>query len=635
MEMTIERQLILIGILVIVYLIIIIPCVRRYLKGSRKKLKIQSVQHERLKWREKIIKEEEDKRRREQEKKEAAKRRKEIERRKKEDLSRREKNKKEREEKEAELKREEELKNNETKTISVIEQKQPIDSNKDNTETSSKIENDSNPEIEPNSKKFFVKYLPPNELDQVDPWKYPLVKFPKTNCIVRSYQEGSTKRKGFKEPFFQEALENYFSNYFEISGNLRLNTGSETRPYEPDIALIDHKSGLNIRIDIEIDEPYAGLSRKATHCLNEDNIRDIFFADRGWIVVRFTEHQIHIYEKECLAYLAEIISKIYSGYSISNELINVNKLLKEDQWDILQAQQWEKEKYRENYLGHEFGDMPDSNDVFDRKLNDHEIEEEKHVISTKYGDVDVSNPTGYNKVNLHTRDDRIKFYPENHLYTIDGIEAPSASTIVSKFFPGFNPYSAASKIGPGHELYGFPEEEIVRKWNDKGEKAARDGTFLHSQIEKYYLKEDYSEPVEFNFFLDFVNDHNQLKPYRTEWRIFDANSQIAGTIDLIAKNGGGYELYDWKRSKKILNGQGEPIVANRWQQGIGNLDHIDDTSYNRYCLQQSIYKYILESNYGLKINNMYLVVIHPNYDRYYKVKVNYMKEELQYMLKTL
>jgi hypothetical protein len=47
-----------------------------------------------------------------------------------------------------------------------------------------------------------------------------------------------------------------------------------------------------------------------------------------------------------------------------------------------------------------------------------------------------------------------------------------------------------------------------------------------------------------------------------------------------------------------------------------------------------LYKYILEKNYDLHVSKMYLVVIHPEYERYIKVEVPYLKNYVEYMLNT-
>lgn len=464
---------------------------------------------------------------------------------------------------------------------------------------------------------------------------FPIRRFPKKGTVVRSYRIGNSKRRGYKEDTFQKSIQEIFGNDFNIIGNLRLNTGKETRPFEPDIAIIDINHS-NLRIDVEIDEPYAGISRQPTHCKNEDTLRDLYFADRGWVVIRFSEYQVHTQESECLLFIAQTIKLALPQFEIPTQLLNVSTLKNEAIWDIVQAQKWEKIKYREKYLNHEFQFIEEEEETIERDFNSTEKEEESCVDSTIIGVLDTKKAISFNLKNRHVRDHRIEFYPEPHVYKIDSIPAPSASTIISKFFPEFDSISAACRLNPNHELFGLEIEQIVNIWKERGESAAKKGTFLHEQIENFYLKQDYIPTEEFHLFEQFVNEHQTLNPFRTEWRIFDEEYNIAGTIDLITKNGDTFDIYDWKRSKKIINTYtGLPITNNQWQHGVGQLSDLDDTSYNRYSLQQSLYKYILEKNYGIKISKMYLIVLYPEYDNYYKVEVPYLKERAEYILKTL
>lgn len=461
---------------------------------------------------------------------------------------------------------------------------------------------------------------------------YPVFRIPKKGTVVRSFRLGNTKRRGFKEDSFQKSIELYFGKDFKVLGNARLNTGKETRPFEPDIAIIDN-SNKNIRIDIEIDEPYAGITRQPTHCKGEDVNRDIYFVDRGWIVIRFSEYQVHLQEVDCLRYIAETIKLAIPKYQIPSQLLKQQLPQVEELWDIVQAQKWEKAKYREQYLNHTFLPTEEQTETIERDFDEQELKEEKLVSPTLIGEVDNKQSIAFNRENEHSRDSRIKFYPEPHIYTIDNTPAPSASTIIAKFFPEFDSVYWANRKAP--EL-GMTPDEVELMWRTKGEAAAKAGTFLHEQIEKFYLELEYEKTEEFHLFESFVKENRHIKPYRTEWRIFDEHHHIAGTIDLISKNGNGYEMYDWKRSKKVVNSfNGETIKNNQWQKGVGQLAEIDDTSYNRYCLQQSLYKYILEKNYGLQVSKMYLIVLYPEYDRYYKVEVPYLQDKAEYILKTL
>ncbi len=466
---------------------------------------------------------------------------------------------------------------------------------------------------------------------------YTVIRIPQKGCIVRTHRFGKSKKRGCKEESFQNSIQKHFSTHFVVLGDVRLNTGKDTRPFEPDIAIIEKKKDNNIRIDIEIDEPYAGITRQPTHCKGDNLMRDNYFVDRGWLVIRFSEFQVHSQENECLKYIASIINTIDSNYTIPNELNKPINLKSEPVWDIVQAQKWEKEKYREKYLNHEFGEIVEEPETVERGFNQQEINEENLVEPTKIGIADKIESIGFNETNAHPRDERITFYPEPHIYTIDNVPVPSASTIISKFFPEFDSFRAANNLNQNHLLHGLLPEEIVQTWNQRGLDAANLGTHLHEQIEKYYLNQPYHETEEFHLFKQFVSEHQSIIPYRSEWCIFDDKYNVAGTIDLIARDGKNFQIYDWKRSKKVINSYNyEPIKIDDWGKcGVGKLSDIPDTSYNRYCLQQSLYRFILENNYNMKISRMYLVILHPDYDRYHKVETPYWKDKIEYILNTL
>ena len=69
---------------------------------------------------------------------------------------------------------------------------------------------------------------------------------------------------------------------------------------------------------------------------------------------------------------------------------------------------------------------------------------------------------------------------------------------------------------------------IKQIWEQRGRDASDKGTFLHDQIEKFYLDESYEEPDEFQLFRKFQFDHSSLVPHRTEWKIFDEEYEKKG-----------------------------------------------------------------------------------------------------------
>jgi len=471
---------------------------------------------------------------------------------------------------------------------------------------------------------------------------YPILKIPHFNCIIRTHKYGATKPLGFKDKSFENSIKSLLLNKYEVSSNIKLETGISTRCYEPDIAIIC-STNKNIRIDIEIDEPYAGKTRQPTHCIGWDTNRDNYFIDRGWLVIRFSEHQVHTKEKECLKFILKVVNSIDKSFDVPSNFEFIKNIANEILWDTIQAQKWEKEKYRETYLNHFFIGEHNENVLFENEINEfnaQDAEEEKLVKRALRGNEDQRENIGFNRKNAHVRDERIKFNSKSHNYVINDVSLVSVSTVISKFFPEFDAISAAFNLRPSNPLYGLSVNKIVKIWKDKGTESANKGTFLHEQIENYYLQQPYEETEEFYQFLNFVNDNNDLTPYRSEWRIFDEMHNIAGTIDLLVKNDNGtYDIYDWKRSKKIINPyDGQVIKNDSWgNKGIGILKHIDDTSYNKYELQQNLYRHILEKNYDIKINKMFLIVMHTaeGYKNYHKIRVPNLTNEINSILKTV
>jgi hypothetical protein len=84
-------------------------------------------------------------------------------------------------------------------------------------------------------------------------------------------------------------------------------------------------------------------------------------------------------------------------------------------------------------------------------------------------------------------------------------------------------------------------------------------------------------------------------------------------------------MVDWKRSKHlILDGFPKKYGFGR---GLSVLSHLDNSSYYKYEMQQSFYKYILEKDYKMRISSMILVVLHPDYDTYYPIRLSTYREK--------
>ena len=138
-----------------------------------------------------------------------------------------------------------------------------------------------------------------------------------------------------------------------------------------------------------------------------------------------------------------------------------------------------------------------------------------------------------------------------------------------------------------------------------------------------------SVETERQHFMRFVTDCH-IRPYRQEWPVYDLEINVAGTIDMICREADGtFAIYDWKRSKKVVNAYGQPITeAFAGKTDLRGLN-LPDTSFYHYCLQQNLYRYMLQKNYGVKVSSLSLVVLCPDYPTYYVVKVPIMDDVIR------
>ena len=238
--------------------------------------------------------------------------------------------------------------------------------------------------------------------------------------------------------------------------------------------------------------------------------------------------------------------------------------------------------------------------------------------------------------NHYERDERIQFSDSDHTYLIDKKnKAVSVTELIGTYFPKFDKEFWGNKQSI---KTGKPKNVILKKWDDLGKKARDLGTELHEQIENFYNSKEYIRSKELDKFFKFHKNHIQDKyqPHRTEWRIFDEDKNLAGTVDMVyEKENGELFIFDWKRSKKIINSDGSIEKNNPFENGLNGLSHLPSSDYVKYCLQQNIYKNILESKYDKKVSSMNLLILHPHLENYHIIQVESFKNETKYLLDSI
>jgi|TARA_B100001093_G_scaffold515379_1_gene591586 ATP-dependent exoDNAse (exonuclease V) beta subunit len=234
-------------------------------------------------------------------------------------------------------------------------------------------------------------------------------------------------------------------------------------------------------------------------------------------------------------------------------------------------------------------------------------------------------------LNSHIRDKFIRFQEKGHIYYIKREKGyKSVTTIVHNAFEKFNANKVIDNMmkspkWPESKYYGMTKEEIKQSWKSNASNASNMGTEMHAMFEYYYNKihqdkiDKHKDTIEYKYFMNFIQDHETLVPYRTEWNVYNEDLKYAGSIDFVVLyDDGSVGIIDWKRCKNIekSNNFGKRCL-------IEGLGHIHDSNYWHYTLQLNIYKYTLETKYELSVRDLHLVVIHPENqtNNYEKIKL--------------
>ena len=242
----------------------------------------------------------------------------------------------------------------------------------------------------------------------------------------------------------------------------------------------------------------------------------------------------------------------------------------------------------------------------------------------------------FNIVNKHPLDKHIQFEAFRHTYLVyQANDFTSVTTFIHKFFPPFVEDDVVARMGksiadPASEYHQKTESQIKEVWRINRNL----GTWMHLCIEHILMGVLNSHhtmlstlPTEYSYFMGFLEDlqRRSFSPFKTEWRIFDRKRKICGSIDALFIKDGEIYMFDWKRSKEIRK--------SSFGMGFEPIQEIPDCNYYHYSLQLNLYKFIIEQNYGIKIKEMNMVVIHPNQTASIVVPIEDMRPTILKMIK--
>lgn len=240
----------------------------------------------------------------------------------------------------------------------------------------------------------------------------------------------------------------------------------------------------------------------------------------------------------------------------------------------------------------------------------------------------------------------VVYYDEPHKYYIDNQQLTSVTTLIYKYTEPFDEEFWAKKKG---QEFNLDPEDVLYGWNFINKKATTKGSIIHNYAENLFQNKVFSYPKdiiikEFGYdpiydeFLktkkhvdDFYKDSfNKLIPIKTELVVYDKEYMIGGMVDLLVFNikANKIQIWDYKTNSSD-NAFSEELKG--FMKGC--LYFLEDNDINKYSLQLSAYKHIIEKNTNLKIGDCYLVWLSHKNEKYEIIKCHDYTKYAEIMFK--
>lgn len=198
------------------------------------------------------------------------------------------------------------------------------------------------------------------------------------------------------------------------------------------------------------------------------------------------------------------------------------------------------------------------------------------------------------------------FNPTTHTYTRDGERYMSVSKYLERYKNSFDKKTVSFFVAKNSDK---KQKDILIEWELNRDCSACYGDSIHKSVQLWidhqkipnqpHLQEVVNKFIELN-----------LENLFSEVIVFSEKLKVAGTIDILQKTKGGWNIYDIKTTKDRHKHRGyfkEPFKD------------IKNSKENEHILQLSMYKKLAESR-GKKIKDMY--ILYWDGVSFDKVKVN-------------
>ena len=221
----------------------------------------------------------------------------------------------------------------------------------------------------------------------------------------------------------------------------------------------------------------------------------------------------------------------------------------------------------------------------------------------------------------------IKFDKKKHKYIDEktGKELISTTQLLSKYKKPFDKKEHATRVA---NREGLDVEFVLEMWEKEKDRACDYGTNIHELMEDY-LTEGKKDPKYQSLYDSYDKWKHIFKGYPNlmcEEKLYDLDNFIAGTADLIYENNKHFIIGDFKTNKAFN------FYSPYNEFLLEPINHLSACEFNSYALQLSFYAYMYEKLSGKKCSGC-VIMYKDKQDKFYPIRVNYLKAEVLVLIK--
>jgi ATP-dependent exoDNAse (exonuclease V) beta subunit len=217
------------------------------------------------------------------------------------------------------------------------------------------------------------------------------------------------------------------------------------------------------------------------------------------------------------------------------------------------------------------------------------------------------------------RQSEITLRESDHKYIVKthkNLKFTSVTTFLHDYFTPFNSEKVASDLAGTGKHMNKSKQDLIKDWDNLRD----EGTLVHK------ILEDYADGVDITPYkplhpkaqhgIEWFENNRIREDFDvyTEVRLFSEELQLAGTVDLLLQHRKEktWHLVDYKTNKAIRKSSMDGSIGTKPATIL-----LKDCNYEHYTLQLSVYQYMLERYYGIKVASRTLLHLRPSKTRVY------------------